>query len=62
MTAPARISQADMQRATRVAAEAGVPVRVVFDLVARRIEFIMGDMPVQPLPVADKSVWSDDDV
>jgi len=61
MTAPARISQADMQRATRVAAESGVPMRVVFDLEARRIEFIIGDT-VPPHPVADKSVWSDDDV
>ena len=42
MTAAARISQADMDRAVKVAARHG-NARVVFDLVNCRIEVIIGE-------------------
>jgi hypothetical protein len=61
VTKPARITQADMERAVRAAAAVDGANRVVFDLEACTIEIFIGD-PVQPRPVADKSVWSDDDV
>jgi hypothetical protein len=59
MTAPARITQADMEKATKAAAATGLPARVVFDLDARRIEIIIGES-VPPAEGSEK--WSDDDV
>lgn len=59
MTAPARISQADMDRATKAVAAAGLPARIVMDLENRRIEIIIGEIVPAPKPVGD---WSDDDV
>lgn len=59
MTAPARITQADMDRATKSVAAAGFNrARIVMDLAKARIEIIVGetgsDAPAEP--------WSDDDV
>lgn len=59
MTAAARISQADIERATKVAAKLE-RARVVLDLPNGRIEIIIGDLPA---PSAnDEGEWSDDDV
>lgn len=59
MTAPARISQADMTRATKAVAAAKLErFRIVFDLRNGRIEINSGESPP---PVAD-GAWSDDDV
>lgn len=44
MTAPARITQADMDRATKAVKTAGFDrARIVMDLVKGRIEVIIGD-------------------
>lgn len=60
MTAPARITQADIDRATKAVATAGIErARIVMDLEARRIEIIIGESVVAPKP-AEK--WGDDDV
>lgn len=58
MTAPSRITQRDIERATKVAAKLE-RARVVLDLPNGRIEIIIGDIPA-PAPEADE--WSDDDV
>ena len=55
MTAPARLTQADIDRATKSAAKAGGRV-VVIDFDKRRIEIIIGD--AGPTPQADE--WGDD--
>lgn len=44
MTAPARITQADMDRATKAVKAAGFErARIVMDLANQRIEVIIGD-------------------
>ena len=44
MTAPARITQADMERATKAVKAGGFErARIVMDLDKRRIEVIIGD-------------------
>lgn len=44
MTAPARISQADMERATKAVKAAGYErARIVMDLEKQRIEVIIGE-------------------
>ena len=44
MTAPARISQADMERAAKAVTAAGIErARIVMDLDARKIEIIIGE-------------------
>ncbi|MEW9855881.1 hypothetical protein [Novosphingobium sp. M1R2S20] len=52
MSAPARISQADIERAAKVAQKtwksSGVPMRVVLDLKNKRIELIVGDAGAAP--------------
>ena len=55
MTAPARISQADMQRAAKAAKNAGWgTARIVVDLNRQRMEIILGDA----LPSATvENVW-----
>ena len=59
MTAPARISQADMDRAMKSARNAGWPsVRVVMDLEKRVIE-ILASKDETPPSVGDG--WDDDD-
>ena len=59
MTAAARITQADIERATKVAAKLE-RARVVLDLPNSRIEIIIGDIPA-PAPTLEEE-WSDDDV
>ncbi|WP_439539065.1 hypothetical protein [Sphingomonas sp.] len=59
MTAPARITQADIDRATKAVAAAGLSrARIIMDLEARRIEIIIGESP----PETPAGQWSDDDV
>lgn len=48
MTAPARISQADMERATKAVKAGGFDrARIVMDLERKRIEVIIGDMKAE---------------
>ena len=56
VTAPARITQADIDRATKAAARLE-RARVVIDFDKRRIEIIIGEKA----PPSDNG-WSDDDV
>lgn len=59
MTAIARITQADMERATKAVKAAGYErARIVMDLSVGKIEVILGESPVA-LP---QQPWSDDDV
>ena len=59
VTAPARISQADVERATKAVAAAKLErARIVLDLNASRIEIIIGE--TGPPPKVEE--WSDDDV
>lgn len=58
MTAQARISQADIDRAAKVASKYE-RARIVLDLAAGKIEIIIGESaPETPKP----QEWSDDDV
>ncbi|GMM94168.1 hypothetical protein MTsN3n11_24700 [Qipengyuania sp. MTN3-11] len=57
MSAPARITQADIDRATKAAAKLK-RARVVLDFDKRRIEIIIGESG--PPPGHDD--WTDDDV
>lgn len=60
MTAPARITQADMDRATKAVAASGFErARIIMDLENRRIEIIIGES-AGAAPATD--VWSDEDV
>lgn len=60
MTAPARITQADMERATKAVAAAGiVRARIVMDLHAQKIEIILGEDPAPA--VSPQEQWTDDD-
>lgn len=58
MTAPARISQADMERAVKAAARAE-RARVIFRLDRAEIEVIIGESGGDEAPAEE---WSDDDV
>ena len=62
MTAPARITQADMERATMAAAKAwkisGASARVIMDLKNERIEVILGESG-EPAPGAPNE-WDDE--
>lgn len=59
MTAPARITQADMERATKAVKAAGFErARIVMDLSKGQIEVIVGESLPAPAP----EQWSDDDV
>lgn len=60
MTAPARITQADVDRATKAVVAAKLErARIVLDLEARKIEIIIGESP-DSKPAAGE--WTDDDV
>lgn len=62
MTAPARITQADMERAAKTVKAAGWErARIVMDLVKGRIEIIVGESGEVVEPVAPEE-WNDDDV
>ncbi|MEC9067855.1 hypothetical protein [Pelagerythrobacter marinus] len=59
MTAPARITQDDMNRATKAVARAGFHcARIVMRLEKAEIEVIIGESP--PPPAAEEE-WTDDD-
>lgn len=59
MTAAARITQADMDRATKAVAKAGLErARIVMDLAKQKIEIIIGESG----PAVGSEEWSDDDV
>ena len=66
MTAAARITQADMERAAMAVKKAQFErARIVMDLANHRIEVIIGEgspdlSPVEPQVVPDQ--WEDDDV
>lgn len=61
MTAQARITQGDMERATKAVARAGYErARIVMDFAKQRIEVILGE-PANSEP-ATADVWSDEDV
>lgn len=66
MTAPARITQADFERATRAAEGAalrcGMTARVIFRLEPREIEIIVGESGVASGPANDAEEWTDEDV
>ncbi|CDO34752.1 hypothetical protein [Novosphingobium sp. KN65.2] len=62
MTAPARITQADMERAAKaVAAAKFVHAKIVMDLKNGRIEIILGESG-EAIPPAPVETWDDDDV
>lgn len=59
MTAPARITQADVERAAKAVLSAGVErARIIMDLANAKIEIILGEPGVAPVPAEE---WSDDD-
>ncbi len=60
MTAPARITQADMERAIKSASKAE-RARVIFRLDRAEIEVIIGESVSEQSNVATDE-WSDDDV
>lgn len=61
MTVRARITQADMERATKAVAAAKIErARIVMDLNNARIEIIVGEIGGDSPP--DVSNWKDDDV
>lgn len=58
MTAPARISQADMERATKAVKAAEFErARIVFDLAHSKIEVIVGESETIPSPT---NGWDDE--
>ena len=60
MTAAARITQPDMERAFKAMRSAGYEHgRVVMDLANQRIEVIIGAMANEPINAEE---WSDEDV
>jgi hypothetical protein len=62
MTARARISQADMDRATKSVKAANFErARIVMDLTRSTIEIIIGESPVEA-QVAPANEWTDEDV
>lgn len=61
MTAVARISQADMERATKAVVAAGIDrARIVMDLEKHRIEIIIGESGEGIEPEVEE--YSDDDI
>lgn len=58
MTAPARILQADIDRAVKAAASAGQPARVIVRLEKKEIEIIIGGAA---MPDEGPQGWGDDD-
>lgn len=58
MTAPAKILQADIDRAARAVAKAGIDsARIILDLDKKRIEIIIGSAANESGPPK----WADDD-
>lgn len=59
MTAPARISQADMERAAKAVKSAGFEhARIIMRLDRSEIEVIIGESTGEEAPAGE---WSDDD-
>ncbi|KTR81555.1 hypothetical protein NS277_16460 [Novosphingobium barchaimii] len=65
MTAQARITQADFDRAAKAAANSakktGVPARTIFRLIPREIEIIFGDNGRETQTDFDPEGWHDAD-
>lgn len=65
MSATARIPQADMERAAKVAIKAikrtGSTARIIMDLRRERIELILGESDASKLAY-DPNEWTDEDV
>ena len=60
MTNPARITQADMERAAKTVRVAGYErARIVMDLANARIEIIIGESTAMPIIAGE---WDDEDV
>lgn len=60
MTAPARITQADMERAAKAVKAAGIErARIVMDLAAAKIEVIIGESGGDQ-PAAPNNPWDDE--
>lgn len=59
MTAPARITQAEIDRAVKAVAGKVDRARIVMDLAKQRIEIIIGDPPASES--GDAQEWPDDD-
>jgi hypothetical protein len=63
VTKPARITQADMERATKAVANAGLQAgRIIMDFANQRIEVIIGEPEAAPAQADPQEVWPDDDV
>lgn len=63
MTAPARITQADVDRAMKSVKSAGFDhARIVLDLSNTRIEIIIGEPAPDSAALAPPDEWTDDDV
>ena len=60
MSAQARISQADMERAVKAAQKAAPTSRIRFDLQNQCIDIILGEAALKA-EVSDLEVWTDDD-
>jgi hypothetical protein len=62
MTAPARITQLDMERATKAVAAAGVShARIIMDLNRQIIEVIIGAPEAPQATAGADDGWDDDD-
>lgn len=60
MSAPARITQADMERATKAVKAAGFErARISMDLAKRKIDIIIGE---EGESTPDPEEWGDDDI
>lgn len=63
MTAPARITQADIDRATKAVKSAGFDsARIVMDLSNARIEIIIGAAAADSAGKPPAAEWTDDDI
>lgn len=62
MTAPARIMQADMERAAKAVKAGGFErARIVMRLERGEIEIIIGEAADDSPPLPDPEEWADDD-
>jgi hypothetical protein len=57
VTAPARITQADMTRAVKAARAAAPDARIIVDLARQRLEIIIGSTQAS----VEENPWDDDD-
>lgn len=62
MTAPARITQADIDRATKSVKSAGFErARIIMDLSSAKIEIIIGEAASDSLPPPTANSFDDED-